>query len=97
LSRFREDGAIQSTNPDADQVIRVLGLDDPEYREFRRLLIDILALARQYSPELYRRLMTFPDDLPDLASLRPSANFRPQGVEERWKARRDRGELPDTY
>ena len=93
----REDGTIESTNPDAEKVIRVLGLDDPEYREFRRLWIDILAMSRLHRPELYRRLMTFPDDLPDLATLRPSGNSRPGGVQESWKARRDRGELPDTY
>lgn len=90
-----EDGRILATTPDAETLIRVLGLDDAEYREFRRLWIDIVALARERKPVLYQRLMQHPNDLPDLSKLRPPENSRPQGVQESYLARRNRGELPD--
>jgi hypothetical protein len=46
----REDGAIESTNRDVDKLIRLLGLDDPEYREFRMLWIGIIA-SQAHSPK----------------------------------------------
>jgi hypothetical protein len=93
----REDGRIEATTPDANKLIRVLGLDDPEYCEFRRLLIDIATMAANSEPGLFQRLMGYPNDLPDLARLRPPHNSRPQGIRESYRAQRDRGELPDTY
>ena len=69
----------------------------PDYREFRRLWIDIVQLAAQYDPVLFRQLMQYPDDLPDLSLLRPPHNTRPEGVRESFRARRDRGQLPETY
>ena len=93
----REDGDIEATTPDAKRLIRVLGLDDAEYREFRHLLIDIATIAAKFEPALFQRLMRYPNDLPDLSKLRPPKNSRPQGIRESCRARRDRGELPNTY
>ena len=54
--------------------------------------------VEQHSPELYRELMGYPVDLPDLSSLRPPAgNSRPEGIAQSHAARRERGELPDIY
>lgn len=92
-----EDGSIKGTGNDSRRLIRKLGLDDPEYREFRRLLIDIVALAQIHKPDLLRRLIKYPDELPDLSTLRPPSNCRPQGVRQSCYARRARGELPETY
>ncbi len=92
-----EDGSVHATETETRRLIRKLGLDDPEYCEFRRLWIGIIALSREYKPELYRRLMGFPDELPNLSTLRPSDNSKPEGVEQSCYARRARGELPETY
>lgn len=73
---------------------------DPGVRvtEFRLLWIGIIALAERYGPSLYRRLMGFPDDLPDLKRLRPpDGNLRPQGVRTSYFAKRQEGTLPATY
>jgi hypothetical protein len=47
---------------------------------------------------LLRRLLGYPDDLPDLAALRPpESNARPDGIVQSHFARRQRGVLPDSY
>jgi hypothetical protein len=92
-----EDRSIHGTTPDARRVIGKLGLDSPDYCEFRMLLIGIVQLAAAHDLSYFRMLMKYPDNLPDLASLRPPQNTRPQGVRESFRARRDRGQLPETY
>jgi hypothetical protein len=96
--RVAEDGTIEGDTPEARRLIRVLGLDDPEYTEFRLLWIGIGALAARHDPELFKRLMGFPADLPDLGALHPpGGNTRPNGAASSHFARRSRGELPETY
>ncbi len=92
-----EDGRIKGTTSEAKRVIKVLGLDDTEYCEFRRLTIDTIALARQMKPDLFRRYMQYPDELPNLADLRPPDNIRPEGVQESYYAQRERRQLPAVY
>ncbi len=93
-----EDGTIEGRTLDARRLIRILGLDGPEYTEFRLLWLGIVDLARRHDPDLHRRLMGFPDDLPDLGRLRPpGGNTRPDGLRESHLAQRKRGELPETY
>jgi hypothetical protein len=93
-----EDGTIVGHTRSARRIIRVLGLDSPEYLHFRALWIGIIALASKYDPELYHKLMGFPADLPNLARLRPpKGNTRPDGVEQAWHMREQAGILPETY
>ena len=77
----------------------MLDLDDDDYRDWREMMIRILQLARERDPELYLQLMGYPDDLPDLSRRRrrPPNNTRPEGIEESSFAKRERGELPETY
>jgi hypothetical protein len=96
--RVTEDGVIHADSAGAARLIELLGLDSPESTEFRMLWIGIISLAGRHDPELYRRLMACPDDLPDLRRLRPpSGNSRPEGVGQSALARRQRGELPAGY
>jgi|ERR1043165_7158781 hypothetical protein len=95
---MHDDGRIEGKTRAARQLIRVLGLDDPVYNEFRVQWRRMIGLAKEHDPELYRKLMGYPDDLPDLTTLRPpSGNVRPEGVTASFHALRDRGELPDIY
>jgi hypothetical protein len=97
-AEVKEDGTIVGPTAEARRLIRVLGLDDPEYTEFRLLWLGIAALAERHDPVLYRTLMGFPADLPDLARLRPpGGNARPQGMQESYFTQRARGSLPETY
>jgi hypothetical protein len=66
--------------------------------EFRMLWIGIVALAARHNPDLHRRLMGFPDDLPDLRLLQPpGGNSRPEGLKQSALVRRERRELPVVY
>ena len=96
--RVNEDGSIVGLTANARRLIRQLGLDGPESTEFRRMWIDILALAYRYDRDLYVRLRSYPNDLPDLSKLHPpGGNDRPDGIANSHFARRKQGELPTTY
>lgn len=95
---IEEDGSIEGTSPHARRLIGKLGLDGADYREFRTLWIGVVKLAATHDPDLFRRLMKYPDDLPNLESLDPpSGNSRVAGLQQSAWARRARGELPETY
>lgn len=75
------DGTIRAKTAEARRLVQRLGLNDPVYCEYRRLIVDIVALASVADPALLRRLMAIPSDLPDLTSLRPpKGNSRPTGI-----------------
>jgi hypothetical protein len=94
----QDDGTIGARTKAAKKLIRVLGLDTREATEFRLLWLGILALAEKYDRELYRRLLGFPTDLPDLEQLRsPGGNTRANGLAESYAAQRKKGTLPETY
>ena len=60
--------------------------------------IAVVALAQRYQPDLYKQLLGFPDDLPDLSTrMPPDGNTRPDGVADSFLAQRNTGTLPETY
>ncbi|HJZ94298.1 MAG TPA: HNH endonuclease [Gemmataceae bacterium] len=92
------DGTIIGFSRRARRIIRVLGLDDAEFTLYRARWIKIVALAKEHDADLYRQLLGFPDDLPDLRSLRPpGGNTRPNGIKQSHFCRREKGELPPIY
>lgn len=96
--RVRADGTVEGLTREAKRIIRLLALDSESCNRWRRLWLRNIELAAEYSPDQYVQLMGFPDDLPDLSQLRPpGGNSRIRGVEQSYFARRQRGELPDTY
>ena len=93
-----EDGPIQANTPEAACLIESMGLDSEELVEFRMTWIGIIALAARCDSALFRRIMGFPGDLPDLANLLPpGGNTRPAGVDKSYRMQRERGELPSSY
>jgi hypothetical protein len=82
-----EEGQVVSQNRECLILIRKLDLNSPHYLRWRRLLLAATDLQ-------WRR---YPDDLPDLSSLRPPLNRRPKGMEESYFAKREAGELPEIY
>jgi hypothetical protein len=96
--RVDEDGRIHANGVEAARLIELLGLDSPQSTEFRMLWIGIVSLAARHDPDLHRRLLAYPDDLPDLRRLQPpGGNSRPEGVNHSCFALRERGALPATY
>lgn len=93
-----DDGTIHARTPQAQFLIRMLGLDDNEYTEFRLLWIGIIDLARRNDTELFKRLMGYPEYLPDLGRLEPpGGNSRPQGLESSFFVQKQNGTLPEAY
>lgn len=96
--RVSEDGRLHASSPEAACLIDLLDLNSDDAVEFRMTWIGIIALAANSDPALYRKLMGFPSDLPDLNQLRPpGGNTRPDGVALSHHAQRQRGELPESY
>ena len=92
--KVQSDGTIVGYSPDALSLIEKLRLNGASMVHFRRIWLEIIALAARFDPELHNQLMGFPDDLPDLSLLRPpDGNSRPEGIEKSYFVRRERGEL----
>lgn len=75
-----------------------LDLDSPDAREWRLIWMRNVELAEAYDREQFVRVMGFPEDLPNLAALKPpGGNTRPEGILESFHARKEAGNLPETY
>lgn len=94
------DGSISAGDDLGQRVIDMLSLDDAKSTQYRRKIIGIVrsTFAAASEQETFHLWMGFPtDDLPNLASLRCPANARPEGINDSWFARWQRGELPAYY
>jgi hypothetical protein len=91
------DGSITSNRTETKRLIRQLDLNSGTMREFRRLYMRVVDLARERDPSLYRQLTGFPSDLPDLRRRKPPSNSKPAGIDLSWHAKKQRGQLPDEY
>lgn len=95
--RVYPDGTLVGLTGDADRIIRLLCLNSPKQTRWRRTWIRIIELAEERDPDLFRELMGYPDDLPNLRRCRAPENTRPDGIKDSCFARRERGELPEIY
>ena len=95
--RVGSDGAITPLNKSGHRLVRDLRLNEPRYQRWRSQRMRELRALALCDPVGYEQVMGFPKDLPDLAKLKPELNIRPQGIQESWFAKRQRGELPKVY
>jgi hypothetical protein len=95
--RVYEDGRMIGLTPQADLLIRLLWLNSPQTIEWRRLWIRIVQLAEEHNDKLFRQLIGYPEELPDLAKLNAPSNSKPDGIEQSYHARRGHGKLQATY
>lgn len=92
------DGTLEGTDPRAREIIDAMKLNSRDYVDKRILMMRVVELARERDPDVLKRLLGFPIDLPDLRSLKPpGGNTRPEGIAESWSALAARGELPERY
>ena len=91
------DGVIVSDQPQAKRLIHQLDLNSPKLKRWRVMWMRIVDLAKERDAKLYEHLVAFPEDLPNLGRLRPPSNSRPDGIEVSWYAKRQRGQLPESY
>jgi HNH endonuclease len=102
---FRVDGGgrIEGLSPEAADMIDDLKLNDEPAIQNRRSVLALLRLKERFPDDedvhaLFLSYFGYPDDLPDLARLRPpGGNARPDGIAASHFERRKRGELPDVY
>lgn len=91
------DGFLISASLDAKRLIAQIDLNSPTLRRWRVMWMRIINLASQHDVALFLQLTGFPEDLPDLSRMRPPNNSRPEGIEISWHAKRQRGQLPESY
>ena len=91
------DGTITSHSRDGLRLIRIAGLDDADATEWRRKDIAITRNLKKHDHGEYRKRMSFPADLPDLANRRVKANSKPLGAKQCRFEQRKAGTLPATY
>jgi hypothetical protein len=100
--RMAADGSIDSLTPQGSKLCDLCHLNRPRLVQFRLYVTELVAHL-QGRPELaaaraLQRILGFPDDLPNLQSLRPpGGNFRPEGIATSWFAMRTRAKLPLGY
>jgi hypothetical protein len=97
-----ETGEARSLSAEGERLIMKLKLNASEIVRGRAKIMRLHKLSIE-NPEsetakIFREYYAcYPKDLPDLAGLQLSTNRKPEGVENSHLARRNRGELPDTY
>lgn len=92
-----QDGRISSERFETLRLIRQLDLNSPTLVKWRIMWMRIFDLASERDLILYQQLSGFPDDLPNLRQLRPPNNSKPDGTDISWYAKRQRGQLPNSY
>ena len=97
-----EDGAIVGLTTEGRHLVNCLGLATPQSQGIRQRCLRILSLYRANPNDphvraLYVDYFGYPDDLPNLAALRPTRNTRPTGIVDAYFRQREEGRLPETY
>jgi hypothetical protein len=95
--RILPDGRIEALNDSGSKLVRALRLANESNVRYRALWIETLQALSIANPAIYRKHMSFPENLPDLRKKRAPNNTKPDGVKNCYFALRERGELPDMY
>lgn len=100
--RVGTDGVVHALTPEGAQLLKTFLLNEDDSLRFRQRVFTLIRIAAA-DPQgevamLVKEWLAFPEDLPDLAALRPpGGNTRPEGVTNCCFALRQRGELPESY
>lgn len=97
-----DEGRISGISPPAQDMIDLLHLDENPALATRKRALRVLKLKAKYpdDPDIDALLVEyfgFPEDLPDLRSLRPKSNTRKAGIDNCHYERKKKGVLPETY
>lgn len=100
--RVADDGSISGLTLEGKKLVDHLGLDRKQPRMVRQRFLRLMRLyhAQPEDPEvraLYLDYFSYPDDLPDLSTLRPETNTCQAGLAETYFRRRELGQLAETY
>lgn len=91
-----ETGEIRSRNDEGQRLIDELALDGRKITRMRSQIIRTIRSLQENDWKLFLLWMGFPEDLPDLANVKPQpeSNTRPTGIAESWLRRKP---LPQYY
>lgn len=87
------DGFLTGLTPEASEIADRLALNSPAMIEYRLQWIRIVELAFEHDPKFLLRVMGYPTDVPNLQTLQPPSNDRPEGINQSVFAQRQSGEL----
>jgi hypothetical protein len=91
-------GEVRSLDRDGEILIRVLKLNSLEHIRTRLSTLLQLKIMARCAPNEWKRMMGFPEDLPNLRRKSPpDGNSRPEGLDESCYEQRQRNELPEVY
>ena len=90
-------GEIVAEESPGEEIIDILRLDSEDATRTRKIWLEILRTAAAENEDLFRKLIGYPRELPDLNRKRVQENERPKGIDESAFARRRQGTLPDWY
>jgi hypothetical protein len=91
-----DDGTIRALTSDGQLLIDVFRLDSADRTEYRAKLLRLFRCAERCGSEM-KDWLGFPRCLPDLQRKRAPVNSRPEGVQDCFFVRRERGVLPEFY
>jgi hypothetical protein len=91
-------GCIEAWNGSkiGEQIIRVLRLDSEDATNTRRLWLELLRAAARVNENLFRELIGYPKNLPDLCGAK-ARNKRESGLDQSARHLSDVGTLPEWY
>ena len=92
-----DNGFLVGMTRNARMVIAVVALNSPKMIRWRKLWMQIVELAQTHDLVLLYQLLAYPDDLPDLETLKPPSNEKPQSVRGSLHVRQRNGNLPASY
>ena len=89
-------GKIVAHNDDGVRLVDELALDGEKITAMRYQIIRSIRSHQKHDWKLFLLWMGFPEDLPDLSTVRPQPkhNTRPEGILQSWFRRKP---LPDFY
>src|SRR5207244_10865574 len=99
---IHSDGSVHALTAQGAAQVALCRLNRPRLLEARRMMIELLSMLEgcvSGEPRaLLRLLHGFPANLPRLSTLRPpDGNTQPESIVDSYYAKRQRGELPETY
>jgi hypothetical protein len=97
-----EEGTIAGITLEGEDLVQILGLDMSAPTSERRNRLRLRKMYQQDPANEDLRAMFlaefgYPDDLPNLGSLRPKSNSKPNGVSQSYFRQREAGILPEAY
>lgn len=95
--RLKNDGSFQPINDSGKAIVDILQLNDGETVKQRFRWIRMLRAIQRQDPQLFRELMSYPDNLPDLRTNRAPRNLRPSSAQNCYFVLRQKDELPAVY